>query len=388
MEKTSERRSAMISRGMDTKKLIAVYVMMVLFVIVIAGCGSTKYYKITDTSNGNVYFAKDAEIKKNGVVIFKDAQNANQMKLKNVQVMNLSKDEFNAAVMSAPASVVAFEMDSSSTLKRVAGGKALSLSPYLANSQCPGAFGEQVSNDCLNSLLDTAASHTKWVRTYGSSLGLENIPALAKKRGLMVAAGAYVDGSDANTQIQNLMNNVNSGLVDLAIVGNEAMQHGVPQATLIAYINEAKALRKGKGANVPVTTCLTGDDVFMSSNAPVLAVCDVICDNMYPNFGQSVSDALANLEGYYNGMARSNQVGGKQLIMGETGWPSGGTGSPNFTPDNASAFHNGIVQWASGAGVLAFYFESFDEPPKGDANGESHYGIWDQNRKLKQGMKP
>jgi hypothetical protein len=29
------------------------------------------------------------------------------------------------------------------------------------------------------------------------------------------------------------------------------------------------------------------------------------------------------------------------------------------------------VQWASGAGVLAFYFESFDEPPK----GRRHRGI-------------
>ncbi len=378
----------MNSRCMNTNKLIAVYVILALFFILAAGCGSTKYYKITDTRNGNVYFARDAEIEKNGVVIFRDAQNDNKMKLKNVQVMTISQDEFDAALASVPASAVAFEMDASPTLKRVAGGKALSLSPYLAKSPCPGAFGEPVSNDCLNTLLDVAGSHTKWMRTYGSTLGLENLPALAKKRGLLVAAGAYVDGADANTQIQKLMNNVNSGLVDLAIVGNEAMQHGVPQATLIAYINEAKALRKGKGANVPVTTCLTGDDVYMSSNAPVLAVCDVICDNMYPDFGQSVSDALVKLQSYYNNMARSPQVGGKQLIMGETGWPSGGTGSPNFTPDNASAFHNGIVQWASGAGVLAFYFESFDEPPKGDANGESHYGIWDMNRKLKQGMKP
>jgi exo-beta-1,3-glucanase (GH17 family) len=45
-----------------------------------------------------------------------------------------------------------------------------------------------------------------------------------------------------------------------------------------------------------------------------------------PTSQQSVSDALANLEGYYNGMARSSQVGGKQLILGETGWPSGGKG--------------------------------------------------------------
>jgi hypothetical protein len=74
-------------------------------------------------------------------------------------------------------------------------------SPYLANSQCPGAFGEPVSNDCLNSLLDTVASHTKWVRTYGSTLGSRKHSGVAKKNGAEVGGqGRDVDGNDANTR--------------------------------------------------------------------------------------------------------------------------------------------------------------------------------------------
>ena len=142
-------------------------------------------------------------------------------------------------------------LDASPLRQLLQGGKGLSFSPYLATAPCPSAFGSPVSNDCLTTLLDVVDTHTAWVRTYGSSLGLENIPSLAKSRGLKVAAGAYVAGSDAGTQIQTLMDKVNAGLVDLAIVGNEAQQAGVPQNTLIGYIKKAKSLRGGKGTGVP-----------------------------------------------------------------------------------------------------------------------------------------
>jgi len=268
-------------------------------------------------------------------------------------------------------------------------GKGLAFSPYVDSNGCPRNFGSTVDDTCLKTLLNVVNSHTEWVRTYGSTSGLQNIPRLAKFLNLKVAAGAYVV-ANADTEIQNLMNNVNIGLVDLAIVGNEAMQAGVPRATLIQYINNAKNLRDAAHANVPVTTCLKGDDVYIPDNAPVLAACDVICDNMYPNFGDPVTTALTNLKNYYTGMAASNQVGGKQLIIGETGWPSGGTGtnSQNFTNDNERDFHNDIVPWATSKGILAFYFESFDEPAKGEAGGEAYFGVWNNNLVLKQGLTP
>jgi hypothetical protein len=82
--------------------------------------------------------------------------------------------------------------------------------------------------------------------------------------------------------------------------------------------------------------------------------------------------------------------GGKEIIVSETGWPSGGNtvGDAVPSPENAAFFFKDFVSWARTEGIKYFYFEATDEPWKAAYEGPqgAHWGVFDGDGNLKPGM--
>ncbi|MBI4861934.1 MAG: hypothetical protein HY815_17000 [Candidatus Riflebacteria bacterium] len=263
--------------------------------------------------------------------------------------------------------------------------------PYLQVGTRPG---DPISALTIDELLAIVAPHFSWVRFYGSLSGLAEGPRLAKARGLLVATTAWL-GADPvpnRAELEALKRNISQGLVDLVIVGSEAIYGGtLDEAQLIAYIREIRAhVKASPRPDVPVTTNEHWET--LRDHPDLVAECDVVLANMYAfNDGVPIEQSDRAVSNYYL-MLRAKYAP-KEVVYGETGWATGGNppGGKRAVPSlaNAATYLVRLATWArEDAGARVFAFEAFDEPGKSkpDHEYEAFYGIWDNTRALKAGM--
>ncbi len=264
---------------------------------------------------------------------------------------------------------------------RPAGGaeklSGLCFSPYVRGSP---AGDDTIGRGTIARLLEVIAPHTRGIRTFTSlGSGLESAR-LARKAGLVVAAGCNIE-SDAGAneaQVEGLMDLCRSGYADLAVVGEETLYFGfADEAALLGY------MRRLKTTGVKVTTSETWGELI--GHPAVIAECDVLLANMFPYWEKvPVSKAVEYLDSCYRKLR--NKSRGKKIVV-ETGWPTAGEtrGEAVAGPENARAFLEGFRSWARANGVEYYYFEAFDEPWKARSEGAvgAHWGIWRSDGRLK-----
>lgn len=234
--------------------------------------------------------------------------------------------------------------------------------------------------------LKTVKPYTKSVRSWGSTLGMEVFPKLAREMGFRVAAGAWLGKNlDANLrEIKQLAESANDGHVDIAIIGSEVVyREDLTVSQIVGYINMFRELAPG----VKVTTAEVYD-VWLAHPELIDAV-DVIFSNYYPYWeGISIENAMA----FVHSRHRKVQAlaGEKEVVVSETGWPSGGNtiGDAVPSPENAALYFLNFVSWARFVGADYYYFEAFDEPWKALYEGPQgkRWGIFDEKWELKPGM--
>jgi exo-beta-1,3-glucanase (GH17 family) len=266
----------------------------------------------------------------------------------------------------------------------------------------------QASEQWIEQCISTVAPYTEWIATYDVSKtkGTYNVPAIARKHGLKVAACAYITRDEAQNQeeLGNLVALVRSGVVDQAIVGNEPLcQPGVTVDMMVRYINQVKGAVAGTG--VKVGTREVWGVVCGEVHKPVVDACEVVQITAYPATDlkpveqaaamlltdptQYYGKVLSTMKGWYG-----NDLGGRELAIGETGWPSKGAANPGqFNLKNAAQYHRQVLDLARKNNIKVFYFEAFDEdwkaPNYDHENLDANWGIWTwQNGRFvpKQGM--
>lgn len=259
----------------------------------------------------------------------------------------------------------------------------LNFGPYLGGQR---PEGPPVSLHQIQVLLDDIVPYTKWVRTFGMTNGLEQVPAAARSRGLKVAAGAWLGPNAAanEVQLQALIAAAQAGNVDIAIVGNEVILRGdLTAAELAGHIERVKA---EVPPGVLVGTAETYDRLL--ANPVLLAASTVILPNIYPFWqGVGIDNALCSLIASFRQVQAA--AGGTPVVITEAGWPSAGSalGLAVPSPQNARRFALQFVTWAEENDVPYFYFEAFDEAWKAEPGGVGpHWGIWNGDRVLKPGM--
>jgi exo-beta-1,3-glucanase (GH17 family) len=252
-------------------------------------------------------------------------------------------------------------------------------SPYV-EGQGPGT---QIGEAQIRERLAFVQPYTGWIRTFSCSEGNELIPAIARENGLKTMVGVWLDDNKEQNEIElaNAIEIANAGHADILGVGNEVLLRGdVTEDELIGYINRAREAT----SNVPVGYV---DAYFEFSVHPrVTDACDVVLANCYPFWeGCPAEHALLYMKEMYRGAQRA--AGGKPVIIAETGWPNIGTPTDGAVPslENAIKYFVDTYQWAEEEGIEIFYFSSFDETWKVDAEGDvgAYWGLWDKDGNLK-----
>ena len=229
------------------------------------------------------------------------------------------------------------------------------------------------------------AERFQCIRTY-SMTGLEAIPALARKHGLKVMLGAWVNANpvDTDKEVDLLIAaaNANPDVVSAVIVGNEALlRKEVTGERLAGLINKVKSQVK-----VPVTYADVWE--FWLQHPQVAPAVDFLTIHLLPYWEdepRGIDDALAHVADVRR--VFGTRFAPKDILIGETGWPSEGRQRETAVPSraNEARFIRGFVAMAEANGWHYNLIEAFDQPWKRASEGAvgGYWGLYDADRQDK-----
>ncbi|MEP7030034.1 MAG: beta-(1-6) glucans synthase [Pseudolabrys sp.] len=255
----------------------------------------------------------------------------------------------------------------------------LSYAPF-RGSQTPLDPSTQISAAQIEADLSQLAKLTDCVRTYSTDYGLDQIPGIAARHGLKVMQGLWLSSHADKNRIQI------EGAVDLAnrfpdtirsvIVGNEVLLRGeMSETDLIATMREVKSRVK-----VPVTYADVWE--FWLRNRDVAAFADFITIHILPYWEDDPIPAAQ--AGAHVVSIRSQVVqafAGKDVIIGEVGWPSEGRMRDGALPSpaNQARVIQDVLALAARDKFRVNVIEAYDEPWKRALEGTvgGHWGLFD-----------
>ncbi len=255
----------------------------------------------------------------------------------------------------------------------------ISFSPYV-EGQGPGT---QIGAAQIRERLAFIQPYVNWIRTFSCTEGNELIPAIAAENGLKTMVGVWLDDNREQNEkeLANAIEIANAGHAGILAVGNEVLLRGdLSEDELIDYINRAKQAVQGIDVGYV-------DAYFEFAVHPrVTEACDVVLANCYPFWeGCPAEHSLLYMKEMYRRAVHA--ANGKKVIISETGWPNVGTPEQGAVPslENAIKYFINTYQWAEEESIDIFYFSSFDETWKVDAEGDvgAYWGLWDKDGNLK-----
>jgi exo-beta-1,3-glucanase (GH17 family)/cellulose synthase/poly-beta-1,6-N-acetylglucosamine synthase-like glycosyltransferase len=262
--------------------------------------------------------------------------------------------------------------------------QGVSFSPYREDENpLTGKYPTRAEIDSDLALLQTRVGA---VRTYSAVEGVQDVPSLAAKYGLEVAAGAWI-GRDAEQNENELAALV--GMVrrypniDRVLIGNEALlRTDVTVPEMIQYLRRARSQ-----IEVPVSTAEPWH-VWLTHPELVKEV-DYIAVHILPYWeGVSVDDSVKYIERRYNELKEAYPH--KPVVLTEVGWPSKGRqiGLARASLANQARFMREFLNFADREGVHYFLMEAFDQPWKVRIEGTAgaYWGLYDSDRHPKYAM--
>ncbi len=216
------------------------------------------------------------------------------------------------------------------------------------------------------------------IRTYTSCGVQGKIPEFAENYSLSVEAGAWLGGDMAvnEREIGCVITVANRySTVDSVIVGNEVLlRNDLTEAQLIDYINRVK-----EQVDVPVTTAEIWD--ILRGHPAVIDAVDYLLVHIYPWwdmwYGRTISNPTEYVISTYKEIQQ--QYPSKRVVIGETGWPSGGQSRGQAVPslENQCKFYTEFLRRAIQENVEFYYFDAFDESWKVEEPGGvgKHWGL-------------
>jgi len=224
---------------------------------------------------------------------------------------------------------------------------------------------------------------TRSVRTYSTEGTLAEVPALARRHGIKVALGAWIDARALNnaTQIEQAIRlaRQHSNVIRL-IVGNEVVLRGdIPIPELTAYLDRVRA-----AVRQPVSTAEPWH-VWLR----------------YPELAEHVDYLAVHMLPYWEGVSSEASIGyidekvaelekafpGKKIVLAEVGWPSNGRTREAAVASeaNEAMFLRRFLARAREQGYVYYLMEAFDQPWKAQSEGSvgAYWGVYDVERQPK-----
>jgi len=262
--------------------------------------------------------------------------------------------------------------------------QCLSYAPFGKN-ESPMDFdkGLKLSPERIDKDLALLSQYTGCIRTY-STLGLEMIPSIARKHGLKMWLGAWVSAdpvlSQKEIKAMIALAKDNADIIETVVVGNEALlRREVSSAGLLAYIQEVKKALP----HMRVTYADVWE--FWIQHPDIAPAVDRVTIHILPYWEDKpigVDKALLHVKAIREEMMR--KIPGKEIVIGETGWPSVGRMRESAMPSsvNQAIFTRGFVKMAEENGWKYNFIEAFDQPWKRVSEGAvgGYWGLFDADR--------
>ncbi len=230
------------------------------------------------------------------------------------------------------------------------------------------------------------APQTRAIRTYSTIEGQYDLPALAKKHGLKIWLGIWLGSDRAHNRLEMAraieFANRYPDVIERVVAGNEVLlRRDLPPAELIADIDAVRAAVKQKVAYADVPD-------FWDQFPQVAAHVDIVLIHALPyweDLPSGIGDAIARVGSFYSHFQKL--FPGKQIAIGETGWPSRGRQRRDAVPGrvNQARFLREFMALSQQRHFDYNFIEAFDQDWKYEDEGivGANWGIMGADRRPK-----
>ncbi|HEX2652886.1 MAG TPA: glycosyl hydrolase family 17 protein [Xanthobacteraceae bacterium] len=221
---------------------------------------------------------------------------------------------------------------------------------------------------------------TNCVRTYSTDLGLDQVAEIAGRHGLKVIQGLWL-GREADRNRREIEMAIDlakryPNVIQSIVVGNEVLLRGEMSAMdLAGIIKQVKAR-----VSVPVTYADVWE--FWLRNRELYDAVDFVTIHILPyweDFPIAARDAAAHIASIRRMVA--TRFPDKEILIGETGWPSAGRMREGALPSPANQAHviHELLAIAKAEKFNVNVIEAFDQPWKRQLEGTvgGHWGFLD-----------
>jgi exo-beta-1,3-glucanase (GH17 family) len=257
--------------------------------------------------------------------------------------------------------------------------QCVSYAPFRGD-QTPLVATTQISAEQIAQDLAQLAKISDCVRTYSIENGLDQVPALAAKVGLKVIQGIWL-GSNRLKNLAQISTAVRlakdyPGVISALVVGNEVLLRGeMTTADLAAIIRSVKSQ-----VTVPVTYADVWE--YWLRNREVYEAVDFVTIHILPYWEDlpvRAKYAAAHVDAIRKRMAVA--FPGKEILIGETGWPSEGRMRAGALPSrtNQARVVSEILDLAKRENFRVNLIEAYDQPWKRQLEGTvgGYWGLLD-----------
>ena len=255
----------------------------------------------------------------------------------------------------------------------------VSYAPFRA-AQTPLVPTTHITSEQIAQDLAQLAKISDCVRTYSIENGLDQVPGLAAKVGLKVIQGIWL-GSDRlknAAQISTVVGLTKQypDVISAVVVGNEVLLRGeMTTSDLVATIRSVKSQ-----VTVPVTYADVWE--FWLRNREIYDAVDFITIHILPyweDFPIRAKYAAAHVDSIRKRLAVA--FPGKEILIGETGWPSEGRMRAGALPSrtNQARVVSEILAMAKLENFRVNLIEAYDQPWKRRLEGTvgGYWGLLD-----------
>jgi exo-beta-1,3-glucanase (GH17 family) len=221
---------------------------------------------------------------------------------------------------------------------------------------------------------------TSCIRTYSIDHGLDKIPEIAKRHGMKVLHGLWLSSLPElnRRQIATTIELANKfpDVIEAVIVGNEVLLRGEMSAPELA-----RTIREVKD-KVPMPVTYADVWEFWLRHRDVAAAVDFITVHILPYWEDHpipIGEAARHV-----GLIRKRVVDafpGKEIFLGEFGWPSAGRMREGALPSpvNAARVLQEVVAQGKRDGYRVNLIEAYDQPWKRKLEGTvgGYWGLFD-----------
>ncbi len=255
----------------------------------------------------------------------------------------------------------------------------VSYAPF-REGQTPLVTTTQIAPEQIAQDLAQLAKISDCVRTYSIENGLDQVPALAAKVGLKVIQGIWL-GSNRLKNLAQISTVVRltkeyPGVITAVVVGNEVLLRGeMTTSDLAATIRSVKSQ-----VSLPITYADVWE--YWLRNREIYEAVDFVTIHILPyweDFPIRAKYAAAHVDAIRKRMAVA--FPGKEILVGETGWPSQGRMREGALPSrtNQARVVSEILGLAKQENFRVNLIEAYDQPWKRQLEGTvgGYWGLID-----------